>query len=224
MAQPRFRPNARANLLWIVACAVAELLGIAAAGAWWVALDRINPDPMGYGAKLVMLAGKGASGLVEGVVLGLLQGMALRRIYPRLNLKHWIVATAGLAIAGWGTGSSFAIFSPAAASSAAPFDPGPLTTILLAAGFGLVVGALFGLVQALPLRKAATNALWWVPANALGWAAALPSIYLAASTGSEDQPLWQVAMLGVAGGLLGGLLLGLVTSIFFRSMPPRQDL
>ncbi|MCW3848985.1 hypothetical protein OF829_17235 [Sphingomonas sp. LB-2] len=214
-------PLASANLRrWIVACAIGELLGIACAALWWVAIDRIDPEPVALGARLAMLALKSLSGLVEGWLLGTLQARALAHFYPRLSRSAWVGATVSLALFGWAVGSSFSVFAAGPASAAPAADPGMLVTLGMAAAFGLGVGALFGAVQALVLRRAARRASWWIVFNALGWGAALPAIYLFAGIDLGIGPAGAV-LNGLAGGIIAGLVLGAITGLAFRHMPAR---
>ena len=89
--------------------------------------------------------------------------------------------------------------------------------LAMAAGFGLLIGAIFGAVQGLALMRGAERAWLWIAANALGWGVALPVIYAAASEAGGN-----IAAPAAAGaGLVAGLLLGLVTGAFLRWMPPK---
>jgi len=203
--------------LWTVVCGLAELLGIATGALWWVGWDQLNPEPVGAATKAGMLAIKGLSGLVEGLILGLAQAWLLRRRYTALSAVAWSSVTCALALLGWTIGSSFAIYGGAEAG-APPADPGPVATVIMSAGFGLAVGAVFGAGQALVLRRAARRAWVWIAANAAGWAIALPAIYLAASVGGGPGLL----PLAAGSGLAAGLMLGLVTGLSLRWMPPRE--
>jgi hypothetical protein len=88
--------------------------------------------------------------------------------------------------------------------------------------FGLLVGALFGAVQALALRRAALHPHWWIIANAVGWAMALPVIYFGASLPGEAALLVQAIAAGLASGAIAGLILGVVTGLAFARMEPKQ--
>lgn len=205
---------------WTLACGLAELLGIGAAALWWVMLDRLEPEPRTLLACMVMLLGKGLSGLFEGTILGLIQGALLRLRYPRLSVRGWIAATCALAVLGWLLGSAPSIFLPQQAGSP-DFDPSLTLTIALASVSGALVGVLFGAAQWLVLRHAASRASLWIWANASAWAVALPLIYIAASTGPAEPSTLQVALRGVVGGLGAGLLLGAVQYPFLMHIDPR---
>jgi len=203
---------------WVLYCGAAELVGVAAGAAWWLAWDWVNPEPATLIAQVAMLGAKGLSGVVEGVILGLVQSGLLRRLYPRLDRRAWIVATATMAVMGWLVGSSFAILGVGGAEGSVTPDPGPLTTVLLAGSFGFAVGAVFGMAQSLVLRKVVGRGWIWVGANAAGWALALPGIYLAASADAGAATL----LLAAASGVVAGLILGLVTGVALRWMPARE--
>ncbi|MCW3836095.1 hypothetical protein ACFQ1E_08585 [Sphingomonas canadensis] len=213
-------PHAHPIRRWVIACAAGELIGIAVAALWWVTMDRIEPDPVSAAAKAAMLAAKGLSGLFEGAVLGLLQAHALRAFYPRLSAARWTGATIAVAMAGWVIGSSFSVLASSVPAGPPPPDPGALATAVMAAAFGLAVGALFGGAQAIALRGAARASGWWVLFNALGWAVALPFIYLAAGV-DLGIGIAGAVLNGLAGGCAAGAMLGLVTALAFRRMPAR---
>jgi hypothetical protein len=103
-------PSRRDYGVWVITCAAAKLIGIGAAAAWWITMDLIAPDPVSLAGKATMLVSKSLSGLFEGTVLGILQALALRRIYPRLSLPPWVALTVSLAIFGWAVGSAIPMF------------------------------------------------------------------------------------------------------------------
>lgn len=215
-------PGLSIYLLWVVVCALAELVGIAMGAVWWVMIDRIDPEPITWAAKWIALGLKSLSGLGEGFILGALQCLMLRRIYPQLPVWKWILLTVALAVAGWAAGSAIPLFADFSGGSDQPFDP-PLIPLALASGvLGAFLGVMFGLVQRLALRTAATNSRFWVYANAVGWGLALPIIYIAASTGDPAAPTTVLVATGVGAGLLAGIVLGGVTGLAFWKMEPRQ--
>lgn len=199
---------------WVVLTALAELAGIALGAVWWVGADQLNPEPQGLPSQLTMLALKALSGGVEGAVLGAVQAGLMRRRLPGLSVRRWILATCAVAVAGWAVGSSFSVFGAGGGGPEGGFDPDPLLTIALAAGFGLAVGALFGGVQALALGGLGVRRWPWIAGNAAGWALGLPAIYLAAS-GALAGPVWA---LGAGGGLIAGAVVGAATALAFAAM------
>jgi hypothetical protein len=204
---------------WIEACAAGELLGIASAALWWVTCERFDPAPIGLTAQILMLVAKSGSGLIQGLVLGYLQGWALQRPYPAISASRWTAATIAIAVAGWGLAAWASVFG---------FDHGPdapvlnlMQTALTAAVFGIVTGLVFGSAQALVLRGVARRAHWWIVANMLGWGLALPCIYIASSVGSAQPGSLEIAFRGLVGGVASGVVLGTITGLSFKLMPSR---
>jgi hypothetical protein len=214
-------PPPRLVALWIVACTAAELAGICLAAIWWIAMDRADPTPATLAAKLLSLGLKSLSGVVEGGVLGTLQALALRRIYPRLPVALWVMLTMLLAVLGWAAGSAVPIFVTADPGQAAAPEPALALTLLAGAAMGLALGALFGAVQAIAFRHAATRTGWWIAVNAAGWGVALPLIYAVASTGPPEMETVRLVAKALAAGLGAGLILGCVTALALRVMAPR---
>jgi len=207
---------------WIEACAAGELLGIATAALWWVTVDRFDPAPIGATAEWLVFFGKASSGLIQGVVLGLLQGWALRRQFPALNLRAWVGATTLIGIIVWSIGAWYAVFPSLDGDPLLPAVETLFQTAVTAAGFGLGLGLLFGMAQAFILRRAARQAHWWIAVNAVGWGAALPCIYVAASVGTADPTSWEIAFRGLVGGIVSGVVLGTITGLSFAVMPARR--
>jgi hypothetical protein len=180
--------------------------------------DRIDPDPIGL-HKLTMLFTKSLAGVGEGLVLGLAQGVMLRRMFGALDLGAWVMATVLIATFGWATGSAVSIFG--AFSSGAEAVGPPLPWIIgFSVLFGLIAGALFGAAQWVALRRAAEPASIWILANAAGWAVAMPVIYLAASLDYGDRGQGVVFFTSLFAGLLAGAVVGAVTGLSFRWLEP----
>lgn len=153
--------------------------------------------------------------------MGGLQYLALRRIYPTLSMGRWILYTSILAVAGWAIGSAIPIFGEFSDTATEPYDPPVVPLAMASAAMGAGLGVMFGFVQRFALRAAATDTHWWVVANAMGWALALPLIYVAASLGGPDDPISAYIGAGLVAGLGAGLVLGLVTGLSFWKMEPR---
>lgn len=207
---------------WIEACAAGELLGIGAAALWWVTVDRYEPVPVGVTAEWLVFFAKAMSGLIQGLTLGLLQGWALRRQFPALNLRAWVMATTLVGIVVWSIGAWHAVFPPLDGDPLLPPVETLFQTAVAAAGFGLGLGLLFGAAQALVLYRAAGQVHWWVAVSAIGWGAALPCIYVAASVGSAEPGSLEIAIRGLIGGVVSGVVLGTITGLSFAVMPARR--
>lgn len=155
---------------WTLSCAAGEILGIGAAGGMaGVVLATIGEPASGL-ERLANLLLMMLAGALEGYLVGFFQWRVLRQ---RLGVpgRSWITATATVAVLGWFVGMLFSTFAPNPAPGAPSFEPTPLQVALLAAGFGLGIGTVFGLGQWLVLRYYAYQAGSWILANALGWGA-----------------------------------------------------
>jgi hypothetical protein len=203
----------RGWVVWILLTALAELFGILIGASWWIWADGLMPEPDGLFWQISMLLFKALSGVPEGMVLGLVQANLMSRRLPDLSIVRWTAATCAVAVVGWAAGSSFSIFATGPGGGDG-FDPGVGLTILMAAGFGLLVGALFGGVQTLALSGLGVKPWPWIVGNAVGWALGLPVIYLAAS-GLALGPIWALAAIG---GLVAGALVGAATAVAFAMM------
>lgn len=184
----------------MVACTVAETVGMTAAAAAARAADALDVRPV---ALAVVVAG----GLVEGTALGLAQSGVLAARLPALRRGAFTWATVLVAGLGWAAASAPAVLL-GDDSGAAP----PLLVVLLgAAGIGLVLGPVLGGAQALALRGAARAPLRWVLANTLAWPPVMIVIFFGATTPSASWSVPSVVLLGALTGAAAGTLLGLVT-------------
>ncbi len=196
---------------WILLCALAEGLGIAAAALWYgtVALTLGEPEALlpRFGVWFLLTL----SAVPEGVILGGLQTVGVRWFEPRVARGPWIWATVTVGLIGWGIGSFIPMFlaadAPAEASAA---GPGLSATLGFAAVFGLGVGLIFGAAQSIALPR---GRMLWALANAAAWALALPMIYAGAQI-AADLPGWAAKLaLWAAGGIGAGLTIGAVTGL-----------
>lgn len=191
---------------WIMACALAETLGMTAA-----ATATVLGHSLGTAAALALVI---AGGLVEGLALGWAQSRVLRTLAPRLVRRRYVLATVAAAGLGWAGASAPAAFSGDA--DGAP--PSTVVIVLSAAGLGLVMGAVLGCAQAAVLRGAVRHPWRWVGANVAAWPAAMIVIFLGATTPSASWPPWTILVLAVVTGVAAGGLLGSVSGWFLTSL------
>ena len=90
---------------WVAANALAEMLGLGATFALGVAIFALLGEPQGSLAALGMILLMTSTRAIEGVVVGLLQWSAMRRSFPRITRKAWIMATLIGALVAWFLGS-----------------------------------------------------------------------------------------------------------------------
>jgi hypothetical protein len=112
----------------------------------------------------------------EGVILGGLQAKGIRWFVPAVSTPKWIFATTAVGLLGWAIGKALPMFVFSDAPSDQEQPAGLIATAAFAATFGLAVGAVFGLAQALALPTGKAGKVRWTLANTVGWAIALPCI------------------------------------------------
>jgi hypothetical protein len=167
---------------WVLANAAAEGIGLGLAFLLGAAIAVSVNALFGTVAPLVVMLVAVLGGTFEGVVVGWGQWLVLRRPFPAISRRAWVLATAGGAFIAWVLGmlpSTLLDFSAAAGSVPAP-EISDALQYLLAAGLGLVAGPVLACAQWLVLRKHVRKAGWWMPANALAWACAMPLTFVVA--------------------------------------------
>jgi hypothetical protein len=200
---------------WVVACTVAEAVGMtAAAGAAWAATwlsDLDVGNAMALGLTLVVIGG-----LVEGTALGWLQARALAGLLGPRGQRSWWVATVLVAGAGWAAAS----IPAAVAGNDGGSQPSLPLVIVAAAGLGALMGAALGSAQAWAVRRLVRRPLRWVPASIVGWTAAMPVIFAGASGVGATWAWWAVIPSGTFTGALAGWVLGATTAPFVVRLEP----
>lgn len=184
---------------WIIACMLAEALGIAGVATAYALDDR---GLVGHGALAIL-----AAGAWEGLCLGTAQALLLRRRGARASL--WIAATMLGAIAGYGL-SLLGRLAEAPAPKAESVDPSLGLLVLMGLGMGVAMGALLGAAQATTARRALSIRRWTL-ANMLGWAPAMAVIMIGAGSAQASWTLLEIAGSGALCGALAGLSVGAAT-------------
>jgi hypothetical protein len=190
-------------LRWVGANALAEMVGL---GATFVIDFLIISQSAGQGilGSIVSILLVTASGAIEGSVVGLLQWRVLRRPFPEVARRAWVLATIVGAIVAWFFGSlpSTLIDMGAQQSGGEVQEPSEAAVLLLAAGMGLVLGVVLAYPQWRVLRRVVTKAWWWIPANSIAWAFGMAIIFAA-----MDLAFNQATTTGSVGVIAGALLL-----------------
>ncbi len=189
-------------LRWVIANAVGELLGLGPVAFAAILLVRLFSEGSGpealFGLGLFTLLGA-----FEGAVVGLAQWLVLRRRLPALTRRSWISATVAGAAAAWLLGMlPSTIMSLIGDGGGAIPEPEGAGIHIMAAGTGFVSGAILAAPQWRILRRHIRGAGWWVLANALAWAAAMPLIFLAAGLPLPQDGL--LSLLAIAASVIAG--------------------
>lgn len=192
---------------WVLACAVAEAIGMTAAASAAKASQAWVGEPAGGGEIAGALAVVVVGGLIEGTSLGTAQSWALRLTHPAHRRGRYLVVTVVVAGLGWAGASTPAALGGAGAGGA---EPSRALVVLGGAGLGLLMGCLLGAAQAWSLRDAVERPAQWVVANAVAWVPAMGLIFLGATAPGAQWAWWRVALLGALTGAAAGTVLGLV--------------
>ncbi|NBC09753.1 MAG: hypothetical protein GVY26_21380 [Bacteroidetes bacterium] len=199
---------------WTVNCGTGELLGIAAAAVIVTGYRYLLGESSSTDDQLLHLFFMALAGVAEGSALAYFQYRMIEKVFPQVAWKQWLAYTVAAALVGWIVGILPSQFLTGGLEADAFQSPEPLVYYSLAALMGLLLGALFGYFQWLPIKGMRKNALLWVPANALGWAAGMVFIFMGASLPGESASWPLVLLYGAIGGALGGLSVGGVTGWF----------
>jgi hypothetical protein len=207
-------------LRWTFVCGIGEFLGIGAAAGAAFSFFLLVGETDTTGERVASLIVVVCAGILEGLITGSLQWSILRQQFVDMKAKKWLICTVLGAAVAWLIGMTYPTFfiSDTASSS----EPSRVMIVFLAAGSGIVLGAVFGFFQWLELRRHTMGASWWIVANTVAWIVGLVVIYLGASLPGSDTAIGTVVLIGAVSGLVAGLLVGAITGIFLvRLILPR---
>lgn len=211
---------------WVVANAGAELIGLGTSALLWIAMLTWMDATLGIllSALLVVIG----STILEGAAVGYGQWLVLRRLIPELRWQSWLVATAIGAFIAWTLGMIPSTLmnlaeSSSATASAGGVDMGIGVMLLLAVGMGLVLGPILAWPQWLVLRRYLDRAIWWIPANALAWAAGMAIIFAASSSVSEGSLTWVIVATVLVSLMIAGAAVGAIHGLALLWMVHNQQ-
>jgi hypothetical protein len=196
---------------WLLANAVAELIGLGSIAALGYGIFNFVGDPNGL-ASIALATIFVCLGALEGYVVGLAQYQVMKRHHVIIN--GWIHATIVGAIVAWAVGmapSTIMSFIEPVAPDAPPIEIAQWQRLAFASALGLVAGPVLAFFQWRRLRvHYPKNALWWLPANAVAWAFGMPvvfmGVHLAATSTSAMSAVASVGVsLLVAGAVVGAV-------------------
>lgn len=191
---------------WVLACILAETIGMtAAAAAAWSSRD-IGTAVLVWGVVLM-------GGLVEGVALGALQAHALRPWLDGRGRHAWFLVTVLVAGLGWGIAAASAAGEPGTGT-----EPTLGVVLLAAAGLGLVMGLLLGAAQSLVLRRQVPRPWRWTWVSAVAWTLTMPVIFLGATRPDASWSLPALLLTGAVTGALAGAAYGGVSALLLPGL------
>jgi hypothetical protein len=203
---------------WVSANAIGEMLGLGLTFAVGAAvISRLGDQ----GSIVIILASflvAVASGAIEASVIGLVQWWAMHPWFPMITRRAWWSATlVGALIAyicGYLPSTLMSLGEETSQATTTVTEPAQWMVYLLAAGLGLVGGAVLSFAQWLNMRHRVAGASIWIPANMLAWLVGMPLIFWGIDKAQTlDGLFWLV--LFIAGVLfITGLLVGSIHGIF----------
>ena len=206
---------------WVLANAMAELLGLGTSSLLWLWLIFSVERSQGvlFAAAIVVMG----SSLLEGSAVSIGQWLVLRRLLPYLRWQAWWLATAAGALVAWTLGmipSTIMSLAEETTTSTPPPEISEALMLGLAAIMGLVLGPLLALPQWVVLRRHVVQAGWWIPGNAAAWTLGMPVIFIGMGlipTGDVTVVTIAIVLLSLAvAGAVVGMVHGVVLLWLFE--------
>jgi hypothetical protein len=202
---------------WIIANALGELFGLGMTFGVAVLLFTRIGDTGSVLVILLTFTAAVASGALEATIVELAQWWAMHPWFRGISRLSWWLATMIGALIAYVLGylPSTLMNLGEQVSEAAPMaEPPQYVILLLAAGMGLVGGAVLSFAQWMVLRRHVTGAGIWVPANMLAWMLGMPVIFWGIDAAMLGQPLWQALLIISLALLVSGAIVGAVHGAF----------
>lgn len=207
---------------WVGANALGEGLGLGLTFAVGYTVISGFQNLVGVGAVLLTFLTAVFSGVIEATIVGLAQHWAMSPWLPGITRRDWWLATLVGALLAYVLGYLPSTLTDLAAqsspSSQAIGEPPQVVVLMLAAGLGVVGGAVLSFAQWWVLRGKVRRAAWWIPANMLAWLFGMPLIFWGIDLSQRGQPLWQVLLIMAGVLLLAGAVVGAIHGFFLVRM------
>lgn len=165
------------------------------------------------------------SGAVEATIVGLAQWWAMHPWFPTIEKFAWWRGTLVGALIAYVLGylpSTLMSMGEATAQSAPVAEPSQWIVLLLAAGMGVVGGAVLSFAQWLAIRGKVKRAGLWIPANMLAWLFGMPVIFWGIDLAFKMSALWQSILLMAVTLLLTGAIVGAIHGRFLVSLAKKS--
>lgn len=166
-----------------------------------------------------------ATELIFAVAITMMRGLVLRQVIPAFPIRLWLVVVVAMMMALHVVVGSSA-YDPAAARPRPDMTPGFLVIGLLMSGIaGLIMGLIFGTVEALVVRRAADGAMVWALMTGAAWGVGT-MLMMGVGGLMMLYPGLSPALVAVVGGatkIAGGAVVALVTLPALKGLRPRQS-
>jgi hypothetical protein len=197
IARAATRPLSNAWIYWILATAIGHVAGVSAFGILVLFVDLGAAS----GGSLLDTVVFAVLGLLDGLLVGVAQGLVLQYFTGQKLLGEWVLFTALGGIAAW-------VLGPIMGALAVP-----IVDFLVYMVAGGVAGALFGFSQRPTVQRRLDPGTGWVPANLVAGALAVTFAVFFSSlwTGTAGAGTIEVQAILLTVGV-GGLIYGAVTA------------
>jgi hypothetical protein len=209
-------------LRWVAANAFGEMFGLGLTFAVGVAvISRLGNQQSVLAISLTLLVAV-ASGAIEATLVGLAQWWAMHPWFPMISRTSWWLATligALLAyVLGYLPSTLMSLGEQASQTQSPAAEPAQWMVLLLAAGLGVVGGAVLSFAQWLTMRHTVKGASIWIPANMLAWLVGMPLIFWGIDVSQKLGGLFWIIMFMAVVLLLTGLVVGAIHGTFLTRL------
>lgn len=211
-------------LRWVLANAVGEMIGLGATFAVAIYFFIQIENQSGVTGILLSFLVAVFSGVLEATFVGLAQWWAMHPWFSSITRRAWWIATLIGALLAYVLGYlPSTLMDLGAEAGAAPVaEPPQWIILLLAAGMGLVGGAVLSFAQWWVIRGKAARAAWWIPANMLAWLVGMPIIFWAIDAAQKGQAALQAVFLIAVALFVTGAVVGAIHGAFLVRLVPED--
>ena len=211
---------------WIGAYVVGQAICLATAAASYglAVLIGANDPAAGAALKTIALGLTIVTELIFAIAITTMRGLVLRQVLPAFPIRLWIVVIVALMmLLHLAAGASS--LDPAAVRAKTEMTPGFFAIGLLMASIaGLIMGLIFGTVEALVVQRVADGAMVWALMTGAAWSAG--TVLMMAVGGVmllyPGLSPAAIAIVGAATKIAGGAIVGLVTLPALKGLRPRD--
>jgi hypothetical protein len=205
-------------LRWVGANGIGEMLGLGLTLAIGAIVITSLSDQQNSASILVTFLVATACGAIEATIVGLAQWWAMHPWFPMIQRTAWWIATLMGALVAYMLGylpSTLMSLGEQTTQSQAPSaEPAQWVVLILAAGLGIVGGAVLSFAQWIVMRKKVARASLWMPANMLAWMVGMPIIFLGIDVTQNLSGMGWVILFMAGILLLTGLVVGAIHGVF----------
>ncbi len=163
-----------------------------------------------------------ASGVIEATIVGLMQWWAMGPWFPMISRTSWWLATLiGALVAyvlGYLPSTLMSLGEQVSQTQTLAVEPAQWQIMLLAAGLGVVGGAVLSFAQWLIMRRKVQGAMIWIPANMLAWLVGMPLIFWGIDVAQKLGGMAQIIVFMAVVLFLVGMVVGAIHGTFLTRL------